>query len=94
MPVVVANYSNILDVSRRIFNAGTIPVSILKPIETKGMTKEDVDGLVEKTRNLMAEELVRITEDAQKRGIAHPRKSATGPIQAAQSSGFDIKRSS
>ncbi|THZ87164.1 1-acylglycerol-3-phosphate O [Aureobasidium pullulans] len=65
VPVVVANYSNILDVKRKIFNSGSIPVSILKPVETKGLTKDDVDALVERVNKDMAEELVRITQVAE-----------------------------
>ncbi|KAH0290955.1 1-acylglycerol-3-phosphate O [Aureobasidium namibiae CBS 147.97] len=70
VPVVVANYSNVLDVKRKIFNSGKIPVSVLKPVETKGLTKDDVDALVERVQKDMAEELVRITQVAEKKGVA------------------------
>jgi lysophosphatidate acyltransferase len=62
IPVVVANYANVLDVQKRRFNAGVIPVSVLKPVETKGLTKEDVDALVERVQRDMAEELLRISQ--------------------------------
>jgi len=70
VPVVVANYSNVLDVKRKIFNAGRIPVSVLKAVETKGLTKDDVDALVERVQKDMAEELVRITKAAEDKGVA------------------------
>jgi lysophosphatidate acyltransferase len=59
-----------LDVKRKIFNAGSIPVSVLKAVETKGLTKDDVDALVERVQKDMAEELVRITKVAEDKGVA------------------------
>jgi len=72
VPVVVANYSNVLDVSRKVFTSGSIPVTILAPVETTGMTKSDVDSLIETVRSRMEKELVRISEHAVKQGIAMP----------------------
>ncbi|KEQ67623.1 1-acylglycerol-3-phosphate O [Aureobasidium melanogenum CBS 110374] len=86
VPVVVANYSNVLDVKNKIFNSGVVPVSVLKPVETKGLTKDDVDGLVERIQKDMAEELVRITYVAQKKGVAGSDASA----RASKSSGVDV----
>jgi lysophosphatidate acyltransferase len=83
VPVVVANYSNVLDVKRKIFNAGSIPVSVLKAVETKGLTKDDVDALVERVQKDMAEELVRITKVAEEKGVAGSEASSL----AAKSSG-------
>ncbi|RMZ00500.1 hypothetical protein D0860_07972 [Hortaea werneckii] len=70
VPVVVANYSNVLNVKRKVFRSGTIPVKVLEPIETKGKTKEDVDALLELTRNRMLEELGKLTVLARKEGVA------------------------
>ena len=77
VPVVVANYSNVLDVKRKIFNSGKIPV------ETKGLTKDDVDALVERVQKDMAEELVRITQVAERKGVAGDDAAS----RAAKSSG-------
>lgn len=90
VPVVVANYNNVLDVKRKIFNAGVIPVSILKPVETKGLAKEDVDGLVTKVRDMMEKELVRISKHAEKEGIASHEKAVKGADRAGKSSGIDL----
>lgn len=87
VPVVVANYSNVLDMKRKIFNAGKIPVSILKPVETKGLTKDDVDGLVQRVQDDMAQELVRISKHAEKEGIADTQRVPQG--LGAISSGVD-----
>lgn len=70
VPVVVANYSNVLDVRRKIFRAGTIPAKVLRPIETKGKTKEDVGALMEEARSAMLTELKVITGKARQAGIA------------------------
>ncbi|KAI6817056.1 1-acylglycerol-3-phosphate O [Hortaea werneckii] len=70
VPVVVANYSNVLNVKRKVFRSGTIPVKVLEPIETKGKTKEDVDALLELTRSRMLEELGKLTVLARKEGVA------------------------
>lgn len=78
VPVVVANYSNILSVKRWTFNSGSIPVSVCKPIDTKGMHKDDVDGLIQKVRGVMESELVRITKHATEAGVARPGQAADG----------------
>lgn len=51
-PVIVSKY-HYFDTRRKLFGRGKSIVKILPEISTKGMTKEDVDGLMEKTRNLM-----------------------------------------
>lgn len=93
VPCVVANYSNVLDVSRRKFTSGSIPVSVLKAVPTKGLTKEDVDGLTELVRDLMEKELVRITQVAQKEGIAHPAKSRITVEAVGKTTGAQIANS-
>lgn len=88
VPVVTANYSNVLDVKKRVFNSGKIPVSVLAPVETKGMTKEDVDKLAEKVRGIMLEELERISVKAEEQGVADRSRVATG----VRASGADLTR--
>ena len=90
VPVVVSNYSNVLDVSKRRFAAGAIPVSVLKSIETKGMTKDDVDSLAERVREMMEKELVRITEQALKHGIAQPEKVAFTADGSSKTTGAEV----
>jgi len=87
VPVVVANYSNILNVRAKTFNAGTVPVSVLEPVETKGLGKDDVDALAAKIRKVMEEELVRITRVAQEKGVARQGQQATGFVNGALQNG-------
>ncbi|KAF3938189.1 hypothetical protein ABW19_dt0202262 [Dactylella cylindrospora] len=60
VPVVVQNYSHVLNVKAKIFRRGTIKIKVLDPIPTKGMgnSKEEIDGLLEKVRKVMLDELV------------------------------------
>lgn len=59
VPVVVQNYSHVLNLKKLSFEKGTIKVKVLDPISTVGLTnsKEDIDALLEKTRNLMVTEI-------------------------------------
>lgn len=85
VPIVVANYSQVMNPRRKIFVPGSIPVRVLKPISTKGKTKEDVDDLLKEVREVMLEALVEITEVARKEGVA----MEAGSGRAAVASGND-----
>lgn len=89
VPVVVANYSNVLDIKRKIFNSGIIPVSVLKPVETKGLTKDDVGSLLKGIEDMMAKEYLRISERAQREGIADLQKGAQGS-RTGKATGIDL----
>ncbi|KAF4119272.1 lysophosphatidate acyltransferase [Geosmithia morbida] len=64
VPCVVANYSHVLFIKGFVFNSGRIPVKVLDPIPTKGLTSADVDQLASTTRDLMLRELVALTAKA------------------------------
>lgn len=80
VPVVVANYSNILNIKKRKFGAGWIPARVLQPIETKGKTKDDVQALLDEVREKMLEALKEITTWAREKGIAEGT-DANGPAK-------------
>ena len=61
VPVVCANYNHVLDVKGKRFRPGVIEVTALPPISTTGLKTEDVSALVEKTRDAMMEELIRLS---------------------------------
>ncbi|KAF1943700.1 1-acylglycerol-3-phosphate O [Clathrospora elynae] len=61
IPVVCGNYFHVLDVKSKKFSPGVVNVTMLPPISTKGMTAENVDALVEKTRKAMMDELIRLS---------------------------------
>ncbi|KAH7377679.1 1-acylglycerol-3-phosphate O-acyltransferase [Pyrenochaeta sp. MPI-SDFR-AT-0127] len=61
VPIVCANYNHVLDFKSKRFTPGVVEVTALPPISTVGMTSENVDALLEKTRSAMVEELIRLS---------------------------------
>jgi len=55
VPVVIGNYRNVMDCENLKFEGGPIRVKCLDSISTVGLTSDDVDTLIEKTRNIMLE---------------------------------------
>lgn len=78
VPIVVANYSNVLNVKKKVFRPGVIPARVLEPISTKGKTKDDVDALLQECREKMLKALVEITEKARKDRIAATKEESEG----------------
>ncbi|KEZ42618.1 putative acyltransferase [Scedosporium apiospermum] len=64
VPCVVANYSHIFSIKGLVFRSGKIPVKVLAPIPTKGLTSADVEDLATKTREKMLEELITLSAEA------------------------------
>lgn len=61
---------------------------VLKPIETKNLTPSDVESLARDTRELMLNELVKITSKARGRPIAMPLKDTSyGVVKASGAEG-------
>ncbi|PNS20212.1 hypothetical protein CAC42_5662 [Sphaceloma murrayae] len=84
VPVVVANYSGVLDVGKRRFESGDIPISVLEPVSTQGLGPDDVGELVKKVEKSMADELVRVSKRAQETGVAVPGEKAVGVKMAVK----------
>eukprot|EP01130_Rhizamoeba_saxonica_P002700 TRINITY_DN12464_c0_g1_i1.p1 TRINITY_DN12464_c0_g1~~TRINITY_DN12464_c0_g1_i1.p1 ORF type:complete len:248 (-),score=50.03 TRINITY_DN12464_c0_g1_i1:31-774(-) len=55
VPVVVSPYNNVIDLDNYEFKGGVIDVQVLKPIHTKGLSKDDVDELTKTTNEAMIE---------------------------------------
>ncbi|CAN8097380.1 unnamed protein product [Discula destructiva] len=85
VPVVAANYSHVLYVKGFLFKSGKIPVKVLEPIPTKGLTPADVDELCTKTREIMLEEIIKLTYKA--RGQEVPM-----PASTVKASGVELKQ--
>lgn len=62
LPVVVSRYY-FLDSKKKIFDHGRSIISILPPIETTGMSRDDLETLVEKTRAVMQAEHTRLSAE-------------------------------
>lgn len=84
VPVVCANYTHVLDMKNKVVRPGVVDVSILPAIPTKGLGAADVDALVERTRNAMMDELVRLAHvSGAKEGNGVPLTRASG-VDAAR----------
>jgi len=77
VPVVCGNYYHVLDVKGKRFNPGVVDVTVLPPIQTKGLGAEHVDALVKKTRDAMMDELIRLSH-VSGTGSNEPLPRATG----------------
>ncbi|XP_059049283.1 1-acyl-sn-glycerol-3-phosphate acyltransferase alpha [Achroia grisella] len=65
-PVVVSKY-HFLDSKRRRFGSGEVIVTILPLIETEGITKDDIQSLVDQTQIKMQEEFTRTSAETASR---------------------------
>nr|POF07193.1 putative 1-acyl-sn-glycerol-3-phosphate acyltransferase [Quercus suber] len=91
IPIVVANYSNVLNLRKKIFRQGTIKVKVLKPVETKGMTKDEVDGMLAQVRESMLKELQIMTSKAREDGVALQAPSSVNGSAVRRATGVDMK---
>lgn len=82
VPIVVGNYSRLLDVKNMRFESGTIPVSVLEPVSTEGMTGDDVVDLSAKVQRAMEDELIKVSKAAVERGVAVDGKGVSGVTEA------------
>lgn len=88
VPCVVANYSHVLWIKGLVFKSGRIPIKVLDPIPTTGLTTADVDELTRTTRELMLRELVTLTAIA--RGTRVPTELERD--RALKASGVEVQR--
>lgn len=90
IPIVVANYSNVLNMKRKVFRSGVIPVRVLEPISTEGKGKEDVDALLEETRSKMLDALKGLHEKVKAEGIAVKVPMGSQGDGPARSTAIDV----
>ncbi|KAG5931645.1 hypothetical protein E4U53_001666 [Claviceps sorghi] len=86
VPCVVANYSHIFHLKTMVFRSGRIPVKVLPPIPTKGLTAADVDELTRTTRDLMLKELLVLSSKVHGRPMAFSASNH----DSAKSSSVDV----
>ncbi|KAH8305862.1 hypothetical protein KR044_000091, partial [Drosophila immigrans] len=55
LPVVFSSYCTFLNDKKKILNAGRIVITTLPPVSTEGLTKDDIDTLMERVRAQMTE---------------------------------------
>ncbi|KAJ3330425.1 1-acylglycerol-3-phosphate O-acyltransferase [Blyttiomyces sp. JEL0837] len=61
VPIVVGSYHTIYNSSERYFRGGELRMKVLPPIETKGMTLDDIDTVMDSVRNDMLKTLKEIS---------------------------------
>jgi lysophosphatidate acyltransferase len=89
VPCVVANYSHVLSVKGLIFRSGRIPVKVMDPIPTTGLTSADVEELTRKTREAMLRELIILSAEAKGQPVPDPASSTDDSSHRAVASGVD-----
>ncbi|KAH8289500.1 hypothetical protein KR054_006237, partial [Drosophila jambulina] len=55
LPVVFSSYGTFLNDKKKILNAGRIVITTLPPVSTEGLTKDDIDVLMDRVRTQMSE---------------------------------------
>ncbi|CAK7233832.1 1-acylglycerol-3-phosphate O-acyltransferase [Sporothrix bragantina] len=92
VPVVVANYSHLYAPSKFRFLPGRIPIRVLDPIPTTGLTSDDVTALTERVRDAMLREIGSLTLKGRAQALAAATKGKPIPVPAStQSSAFASK---
>ncbi|KAJ5369010.1 1-acyl-sn-glycerol-3-phosphate acyltransferase [Penicillium cataractarum] len=66
VPVVTENYSHVMSPRNLRFNAGSIKVKVLPPINTKDLTPADVDQLTQSTRDSMLKAILSMAQEGSK----------------------------
>ncbi|KAF8981924.1 1-acylglycerol-3-phosphate O-acyltransferase [Entomortierella lignicola] len=57
LPIVIESYSHVYNSKKQHFPGGEIEIRVLEPIPTKGLTLDDMDSLIERTRAVMLKNL-------------------------------------
>lgn len=88
LPIISEGYSHIYDSSKRSFPGGELEIRVLDPIPTTGLTADDVNDLMEKTRNLMLKHLKEMDRQSTSSPVTSPatpvgKTSATAPQDEA-----------
>lgn len=65
LPVVFSSYRTFHDKKLKILNSGEIIIEALPQISTEGLTHEDINQLMQKTRQLMIDKFTEITKEIQ-----------------------------
>ncbi|XP_041565098.1 1-acyl-sn-glycerol-3-phosphate acyltransferase alpha [Drosophila elegans] len=67
LPVVFSSYCTFLDDKKKILNAGRIVITTLPPVSTEGLTKDDIDVLMDRVRSQMSETFKQTSAEALQR---------------------------
>ncbi|CAK7204618.1 1-acylglycerol-3-phosphate O-acyltransferase [Sporothrix eucalyptigena] len=85
VPVVVANYSHLYNTKKFRFLPGKIPIKVLDPIPTTGLTSDDVTALTERVREAMLQEIGPLTLQGRAQALAAATKGKPIAVPASTS---------
>uniref|UniRef100_A0A1A9X580 1-acyl-sn-glycerol-3-phosphate acyltransferase n=1 Tax=Glossina brevipalpis TaxID=37001 RepID=A0A1A9X580_9MUSC len=71
LPVVFSSYCTFLNDKKKILNAGNIIVTALPPIPTEGLTKDDLDELMERVHWIMSDTFKQSSTEILQRYATH-----------------------
>lgn len=80
LPVVFSSYGTFLNDKKKILNAGRIVITTLPPVSTEGLTKDDIDVLMERVKSQMSETFKLTSAEALQRykpAMAMPMKGSS-----------------
>lgn len=79
LPVVFSSYCTFLNDKKKILNAGRIVITTLPPVSTEGLTKDDIDTLMERVRAQMSETFKLTSAEMLQRYKSHKTTSKPPP---------------
>jgi lysophosphatidate acyltransferase len=89
MPIIASGYSHIYDSSSRSFPGGELEIRVLEPIPTTGMTANDVNDLMERTRAVM---LMNLKEMDRSISSSNPKSTASSTAIAEETTDKGLKQ--
>lgn len=78
LPVVFSSY-NFLDAQQKTFDMGKVVVTTLPPIPTEGLTKDDIEALMTKSRDVMMEVFTKTSEETKPKALVAPEQPRAAP---------------
>ncbi|XP_017011019.2 1-acyl-sn-glycerol-3-phosphate acyltransferase alpha [Drosophila takahashii] len=87
LPVVFSSYCTFLNDKKKILNAGRIVITTLPPVSTEGLTKDDIDVLMERVRSQMSETFKLSSAEALQRYIPMMKSGVPAAASSAASVG-------
>ncbi|XP_001354866.3 1-acyl-sn-glycerol-3-phosphate acyltransferase alpha [Drosophila pseudoobscura] len=85
LPVVFSSYCTFLNDKKKILNAGRIVITTLPPVSTEGLTKDDIDPLMERVRAQMIETFKLTSAEALELRYNPLKSSPLAPSSSASS---------
>jgi lysophosphatidate acyltransferase len=86
LPVVFSSYKTFLDDKLRILKTGEVIIEALPEIPTKGLTLEDINELMERTRQIMIDKFTEINKEVQMKDPQNLTTNSNGHAENNKSS--------